>query len=101
MASNKNVNTRILRFLKSGRDITTAQAQTRFGITNVSARMSELRAAGFPIYCNKKMTDNGFVIRAYRLGTPTRSQIAAGYLAKNDWLYRDIVSDNLTAVRTR
>lgn len=97
--ANKNVNSRILRFLKTGRDITTTQAQTRFGITNVSARMSELKAAGFPIYLNKKVTKNGHVIRAYRLGTPTRSQIAAGFLAKNDWLYKDIVSDNLRRVR--
>ncbi len=45
-----SVTSRILSYLKTGADITQAQARKRFGITNVRARMSELRQAGYAIY---------------------------------------------------
>jgi len=79
-----SVTSRILTFLKTGSDITQAQARKRFGITNVRARMSELRQAGYPIYLNQKTTSNGRTIRAYRLGTPTRLMIAVGNAVMSD-----------------
>lgn len=91
----KSAKQRLLSYLKTGRDITTEQAAQRFGITNVSARVSELRGAGYAIYCNEKTTANGNTIRAYRLGSPTRAQIAAGHFAKNDWYVADRVSQSL------
>ena len=51
---------------------TTAQAQRRFGITNVSARISELRQEGYAIYANRKSI-NGEKKVVYRLGTPSKS----------------------------
>jgi biotin operon repressor len=51
---------------------TTEQAQRRFGITNVSARISELRQEGYAIYANKKVVD-GEKKTFYRLGTPSKS----------------------------
>jgi hypothetical protein len=51
---------------------TTEQAQRRFGITNVSARISELRQEGYAIYANKKTVD-GQKKTFYRLGTPSKS----------------------------
>ena len=51
---------------------TTEQAQRRFGITNVSARISELRQEGYAIYANKKNVD-GQKKTFYRLGTPSKS----------------------------
>ncbi len=51
---------------------TTEQAQRRFGITNVSARISELRQEGYAIYANKKSVD-GQKKTFYRLGTPSKS----------------------------
>jgi hypothetical protein len=51
---------------------TTEQAQRRFGITNVSARISELRQEGYAVYANKK-TINGEKKTVYRLGTPSKS----------------------------
>ena len=44
---------RLLSFLQSGRDITVAQAQTRFNIVNVPARIAELRKAGYAVYLNE------------------------------------------------
>jgi len=84
---------RLLNFLKTGGDITVAQAQSRFGISNVSARVSELRRAGYAIYLNEKTTKNGRTIRAYRLGTPSRQMVAVANLVMSDPLFAPIVSE--------
>ena len=60
---------------------TVAQAQHRFGITNVSARINELREEGYPIYTNRKTLADGRTISVYRLGTPSKKVIAAGIAA--------------------
>lgn len=72
MSSNKSARTRLLNYLESGRDITVNQAQSRFNIVNVPARISELRAEGNAIFLNEKVTGNGQTIRAYRLGSAKR-----------------------------
>ena len=58
---------------------TTRQAQRRFGISNVAARIHELRTEGHCIYSNP--TSDGQV--SYRLGTPTKALVQtalqAGY----------------------
>ena len=56
---------------------TVKQAQTRFGIKNVSARIEELRKEGHCIYTNTKKLSNGRKINYYRLGTPTRALVQA------------------------
>ena len=86
-----SVTSRILTCLKTGADITQAQARKRFGITNVRARMSELRQAGYAIYLNEKTTANGRTIKAYRLGTPTRLMIAVGNTVISDPTFAPLV----------
>ena len=62
---------------------TTKQAQHRFGIKNVAARVDELRQEGHVIYTNTRVLEDGRKISYYRLGTPTKSLVqsalAAGY----------------------
>ena len=62
---------------------TTAQAQRRFGIQNVSARIDELRKEGHCIYTNSRILEDGRKINYYRLGTPTKAMVKtalrAGY----------------------
>ena len=62
---------------------TVAQARRRFGISNVSARIEELRKEGHVIYTNTKRNANGVKVASYRLGTPTkamvRTALSAGY----------------------
>jgi predicted ArsR family transcriptional regulator len=62
---------------------TTKQAQKRFGITNVAARIDELRQEGHVIYTNKRTLEDGRKISYYRLGNPTKSMVKtalnAGY----------------------
>ena len=55
---------------------TTKQAQQRFGITNVAARIDELRQEGHVIYTNTKVVD-GQKVSFYRLGTPTKALVRA------------------------
>ena len=72
---------RLLEALKSGEKLTAAQIKARFGIANPTATVSSLRFAGFPIYANKRTNSRGDTYTKYRLGTPTRQVVAAGYRA--------------------
>ena len=62
---------------------TTEQARRRFGVTNVSARIDELRQEGHVIYTNTKRNADGVKVASYRLGKPTkalvRKALKAGY----------------------
>jgi hypothetical protein len=62
---------------------TVEQARRRFGISNVSARIDELRQEGHVIYTNTKYNANGVKVASYRLGKPTkamvRTALQAGY----------------------
>lgn len=75
MAATTSQNEKLVKFFKSGNDITEGQARSRFGISNLSARISELRAEGYSIYTNKLTTGQ----TVYRLGTPSRTMVAAAY----------------------
>lgn len=67
---------RVLESLKSGDELTANQIKSRFGVANPTAVISSLRMQGYPIYLNPKGS-----VSKYRLGTPTRRVIAAGYKA--------------------
>jgi predicted ArsR family transcriptional regulator len=97
-ANNVAVNQRLLKYLESGKDISTNQARQRFGITNVTARINELRLAGYAIYSNTRKTSNGRSMRVWRLGTPTRRLIAAGYAARKDAFIQAKVAENFRLV---
>lgn len=66
----KSQNQRIINFLGKGKTLTAAQAETKFGVLNLRARVDDLRKAGYPVY-----TNNG----SYRLGTPSRRMVASAY----------------------
>jgi len=72
---------RVLEVLKTGESITAKQISARFGIANARATISALRSEGYPIYLNKHTDTKGRVTNKYRLGTPSRKVIAAGYKA--------------------
>jgi predicted ArsR family transcriptional regulator len=79
-----SVKEKILNFLsKDGgyNTLTVAQARARFGISNVSARIDELRKEGHAIYTNTKTLEDGRKVTFYRLGTPSKRVIAAGVMA--------------------
>lgn len=59
----------------SGEELSAAQISARFGIANPTAHVADLRSQGFSIYCNPRKNK----VTKYRLGTPKRAVVAAGY----------------------
>jgi hypothetical protein len=72
---------RLFSALQSGERISASQASKRFGIKNVSAEVSRIRQSGFAVYADQRVAGNGVRVTEYRLGTPSRKLIAAGYRA--------------------
>lgn len=61
--------------------LTAAQIEARYDVRNVRATISDLRFDGFAIYANPKTDSKGRTKTFYRLGTPSREVVAAGYKA--------------------
>jgi predicted ArsR family transcriptional regulator len=73
---------RLVEALKKGEQLTAAQIKARFGIANPTATVSDLRLrGGFAVYANEHTDTKGRVSVKYRLGTPSRAVVAAGYRA--------------------
>jgi hypothetical protein len=68
-----SVSQKIVNFLKTGRTLTVAQAQSKFGISNVPARIYDLRENGYPHIYTNTVVKNGKRQSVYRLGTPTKA----------------------------
>jgi predicted HTH transcriptional regulator len=73
----KSKSERLVEALSKGEQLTAAQIKARFGIANPTATISDLRLrGGFAVYANEHKTGV-----KYRLGTPSRAVVAAGYRA--------------------
>ena len=64
---------KVLNLLSKGESVTWKTLRNRFDLTSPRAMVDQLRSEGNMVYINK--TDKG---TTYRLGTPTKSIIAAG-----------------------
>ena len=72
---------KVLTALQSGRTLSSAQIRAQFGAGNPQAVIQSLRFKGFPIYLNVVTDTKNRSRNVYRLGTPSRAVIAAGYKA--------------------
>ena len=72
---------KVLSALQSGRTLSSAQMRSFFGTGNPQAVIQSLRFKGYPIYLNTVTDTKGRSRNVYRLGTPSRAVIAAGYKA--------------------
>lgn len=73
---------RVLEALRANpRGLTAAQIESRFGVGNARSTVSALRMKGFAIYANQNTDTKGRTKTFYRLGTPSRAVVAAGYRA--------------------
>ena len=73
---------KVVAALENGAELTAKQISARYGVKNARALISGLRMQGYPVYLNKRVsTFDGQTYSKYRLGTATRSVIAAGYRA--------------------
>jgi len=52
---------KILSFLKTGKQLTVAEARKRFGVQRLAARIHDLRNDGFIVYTNKTSIAKGRV----------------------------------------
>lgn len=69
--------TRVLNFLKSGKNLTKYHAENRMHIANPREVIRQLREEGHMIYTNRNK--NAGNSASYRLGSPTRRLIARVY----------------------
>lgn len=67
--------------LQAGQKLTASEAKKRFGVGNLSAEASRIRAAGYAVYANSRVAGNGVQVTEYELGTPSRRIVALGYKA--------------------
>jgi transcription initiation factor IIE alpha subunit len=72
---------RVLEALQTGEQFTAKQISARFNVKNPREVVRSLRADGFAIYANERTNSKGQTKSFYRLGTPTRAMVAAGYAA--------------------
>lgn len=68
--------------LRSGEKLTAAEARKRFGVGNLAAEASRIRANGYAVYANTRVAGNGVTVTEYELGQPSREIVALGYKAK-------------------
>lgn len=71
---------KLISAFESGQSFTAAQAEKRLGVprTSVTKRVSDLRSMGYCVYANRAKGSNEVT---YRLGTPSKAIIAAGFQA--------------------
>ena len=79
--STVTMESKVLSALQSGRTLSSAQLRSQFGAGNPQAVIQALRFAGNPIYLNTVKSSTGRKTLKYRLGTPSKAIIAAGYKA--------------------
>jgi len=72
---------KVLRALQNGSEFTANQISSRFNVANPYAVIQNLKLKGYAIYLNNRTNSVGETYKKYRIGTPTRAVIAAGYRA--------------------
>ena len=73
---------KLIAALEDGAELTAKQINARYGVKNARALISSIRMQGYPVYLNKRVsTFDGETYSKYRLGTPTRAVVAAGFRA--------------------
>ena len=66
----------------NGAELTSKQIRSQFKIASPTKVVSQLRLEdGMSIYLNQRTDSKGRMTQKYRLGTPSRSIVAAGYRA--------------------
>lgn len=81
MFSTETKTGKLLAAFKAGEQLTEGQIRQRFGLKNPRASVSDIRYMGFAVYANQVTDTKGRVTTKYRLGTPSREIVAAGYRA--------------------
>jgi len=73
---------KVFNALYNGQKLTASEAQKRFGVKNLAAEASRIRANGYAVYTNTRKAGNGVQVTEYEMGKPSREIVALGYKAK-------------------
>lgn len=73
---------KVFNALYRGEALTASQAEKRFGVKNLAAEASRIRANGYAVYSNSRRAGNGVMVTEYVMGRPSREIVALGYKAK-------------------
>jgi hypothetical protein len=73
---------KVFNALYNGESLTQSEANKRFGVKNLSAEASRIRANGYAVYATSRKAGNGVQVTEYTLGQPSREIVALGYKAK-------------------
>ena len=72
-----NQGTKIVQFLSGGREASSAELRSRFGIANpraaVDAVRGDIQGDGMNIYSNVRINSKGVTVAKYRIGTTTNA----------------------------
>ena len=68
--------------LKAGEKLTQSEASKRFGVGNLAAEASRIRANGYAVYSKSRVAGNGVKVTEYEMGNASREIVALGYKAK-------------------
>ena len=80
--TNTTQTAKLIAALEDGAELTAKQINARYRVKNARALISSIRMQGYPVYLNKRVsTFDGETYSKYRLGTPTRAVVAAGFRA--------------------
>lgn len=79
MTSTTTKTAKVLTALESGQELTAKQIASRFGVGSPGRVVHSLRMAGNAIYLNTHTDTKGRTVNKYRLGTPSKRVVAAGY----------------------
>ena len=69
--------TRVLEALVKGEELTAKQISSRYSVVSARGVISALRQDGHAIYLNERTNSKGKTTRKYRLGSPSKSMVAA------------------------
>lgn len=72
---------KVLSALQEGQELTAAQISARWGVGNPGSVVQALRFRGHSVYLNTRTDTKGRTTNKYRMGTPSRSVVGAGYKA--------------------
>ena len=81
MTTNVTKSAKVIAALESGVELTGKQIESRYSVANARALISSLRMQGYSVYLNRRTNSFGETYSKYRLGTPSRAVVAAGYQA--------------------
>lgn len=73
---------KVFNALYNGDTLTASEASKRFGVKNLAAEASRIRANGYAVYSNSRKAGNGVQVTEYVMGRPSREIVALGYRAK-------------------